>query len=125
MQLVEVVRFLLLVSMKLSKESLKRILIWNVGSVENYTAEDFATLFEDANLTLAQEIGPMLIGNLSVKTASPGTNFYGFYGSGRMQNHFHILPSASFLCKGLNVLHLESGVSLAELRSFPRQATIS
>lgn len=60
----------------------KDCLTFNAGSVQNYTAEDFEALFEDANLTLAQEIGPPLIGNLSAKTAFPGTNFYGFYGSG-------------------------------------------
>ena len=59
-------------------------MIWHVGSVDNYTAQDFAILFEDANLTTAQEIGATLIGNLSAKTASPGTNFYGFYSSGVM-----------------------------------------
>ena len=55
----------------------------SAGSLQNYTAEDYGLLFEDANLTLAQEISPYLIGNLSAKTASPGTHFYGFYGSGK------------------------------------------
>ena len=49
---------------------------------QNYTAQDYETLFEEANLTTAQEIYAELIGNLSAKTANPGTHFYGFYGSG-------------------------------------------
>lgn len=49
---------------------------------QNYTAQDFEVLFEDANLTVAQQIHSELIGNLSAKTAVPGTHFYGFYGSG-------------------------------------------
>lgn len=60
----------------------KRCFGTSTGATKNYTTADYNALFQDANLTLAQELAPALIGNLSVKTTTPGTHFYGYYGSG-------------------------------------------
>lgn len=83
------------------------------GSAYNYTAEDFNDLFEDANMTLAQELAPYLIGNLSAKTATPGTHFYGFYGSGSSYHAVHDLKFwGVLLCRLIPCLRMLRKVPL-------------
>lgn len=48
----------------------------------NYTPADSFEFYEDAGIPNAATLAPMFQGNLTPTTVSPGTNFYGFYGSG-------------------------------------------
>lgn len=51
---------------------------------QNYTPADAMRFFEDAGLTVAESFAHMLL-NRSSETKPPGTNFYGFIGTGALQ----------------------------------------
>ncbi|KAK9857252.1 hypothetical protein WJX84_008599 [Apatococcus fuscideae] len=48
----------------------------------NYTPADSSEFYEDAGIANAATLAPMFQGNMTPSNTSPGTNFYGFYGSG-------------------------------------------
>ena len=54
------------------------------GSVQpaSYSPSQAGQLFLDAGMPLAQQLGPLLIGNFSGNNSLPHTNFYGFIGTG-------------------------------------------
>ena len=48
----------------------------------NYTPASSASFYRDANLTTAALLAPLFQDKLTPSAVSPGTNFYGFFGSG-------------------------------------------
>ncbi|KAK9866936.1 hypothetical protein WJX84_006684, partial [Apatococcus fuscideae] len=48
----------------------------------NYTPADSGDFYEDADIPYAATLAPMFQGNMTPHNTSPGTHFYGFYGSG-------------------------------------------
>lgn len=48
----------------------------------NYTPADASEFYEDAGIPSAATLAPLFQGNMTPSNTSPGTNFYGFYGSG-------------------------------------------
>ena len=48
----------------------------------NYTPANAGQLFIDSGISIAQQLGPLLIGNFTGNNSLPHTNFYGFIGTG-------------------------------------------
>ena len=52
------------------------------AAARNYTPADEGQLFIDAGLPAAGQLASAIIGNFTGNNTLPGTNFYGFIGTG-------------------------------------------
>ena len=48
----------------------------------NYTPAQASSFYADASIPYASDLAPLFQGNMTPSNTSPGTHFYGFYGTG-------------------------------------------
>ena len=63
----------------------------------NYTPASSASFYHDANITSALLLAPLFQDKQTPSTVSPGTNFYGFYGSGELWTRCHHVATSGTL----------------------------
>ena len=63
----------------------------------DYTPADALQLFQDAGLAVAQQLAPLLLNRTTSSSSNtpPGTNFYGFIGTGNLLHAQSYAPHVS------------------------------
>ncbi|KAK9828191.1 hypothetical protein WJX74_002433 [Apatococcus lobatus] len=73
----------------------------------NYTPAQASAFYADANIPYASDLAPLFQGNMTPSNTSPGTHFYGFYGTGIPtlvgQTYTNLTSAGNLILNSLNI----------------------